>query len=103
MTKPVLGVFQQSKLKPVSPAKEFSKKIKISHVASLDIKLSKNEQAKTLISLRRQAGEVLMFANPEAHVIMIAALYRLCYALVAQRMLTLILQNNSWFHHGCDM
>ena len=55
-TKPVFGVFDKAKIKPVTPATETSKKIEFSLIASLDIELSKKQITKALISLRGCAG-----------------------------------------------
>ena len=69
-TKPVFGVFDKAKIKPVTPATETSKKIEFSLVASLDIKLSKKRITKALINLRGCAGwsASLLFANPQRQV-----------------------------------
>ena len=66
-TKPVFGVSDKVRLKPVSSATENSKKIEISLVASLDMILSKQRITKALISLRGSTGwsAPLLFANPE--------------------------------------
>ena len=63
--KPVFGVPDKARLKPVSSATEARWKIKISLVASLKTILSKKRITKALISLRRCAGwsEPLLFAN----------------------------------------
>ena len=52
MRKPVFGVSDKARLKPVSSATETSKKIKISPVLTLDMILSKKGITKLLISLR---------------------------------------------------
>ena len=64
-TKPVFGVFDKAKIKPVTPATETSKKIEFLLAASLDIELSKKRITKALISLRGCSGwsASLLFAN----------------------------------------
>ena len=67
-TKPVFGVFDKSRIKPVSSAKDTSYKIEILHVASIYMILSKKRiLTKGLISLRECAGWSghLLFANAE--------------------------------------
>ena len=55
--KPVVGVSDKMRLKPVSTATETSLKIEISLVASLDMVLSQKRITKALIRLRdAQAG-----------------------------------------------
>ena len=63
--KPVFRVSDKGRLKPVSSAKETSRKIEISREASLDMILSKTRITKVLIRLRRCAGwsVPLLFAN----------------------------------------
>ena len=63
--KPVVGVSDKMRLKPVSTATETSLKIKISLVASLDMVLSQKRLTKALIRLRdAQAGlHLFFFAN----------------------------------------
>ena len=51
VTKPVFGVSNKARLKPVSSATETSKKIKISLMTSLDMILFKKRITKALISL----------------------------------------------------
>ena len=65
--KPVFGVSDKTRLKPVSSATEASLKIEISLVASLAMILSKTQITKALIRLHRCAGwsAPLLFANPE--------------------------------------
>ena len=65
-TKPVLGVSDKVRFKPVFSATETSQKIEISLVASLDIILSNKRIIKALISLRGCASwsAPLLFANP---------------------------------------
>ena len=67
VTKPVFGVSEKARLKPVSSATETRKKIEISLVASLDIVLYKTRITKALIRLRGCAGwsAPVLFANPE--------------------------------------
>ena len=69
-TKPVFGVFDKAKIKPVTPATETSEKIEFSLVASLGIELSKKRITKALISLRGCAGwsASLLFADPRRKV-----------------------------------
>ena len=55
-TKPVFGVSDKARLKPVSSATETSKKIEIPPMASLDMILSRKRITKALISLRECAG-----------------------------------------------
>ena len=55
-TKPVFGVSEKAKLKPVSSATETSWKIEISLVASLDMILFNKRTTKALIRLRECAG-----------------------------------------------
>ena len=50
-TKPVFGISDKARIKPISSATETSLKIKISLVASLDMILSKKEITEALISL----------------------------------------------------
>ena len=54
-TKPVFEVFDKERLKPVSSATETSKKMEISPVAILDIRVSKKRTTKELISLHECA------------------------------------------------
>ena len=65
-TKPVFGVSEKLRLKPVSSATENSYKLKIALVASLDMILSNKRITKALISLREWSGwsEPLLFTNP---------------------------------------
>ena len=64
-TKPVFGISNKVRLKPVSSATETSYTIEISPVASLDMIHSKTRILKALISLRGCAGWTapLLFAN----------------------------------------
>ena len=66
-TKPVFGVSDKGRLKPVSSATETSYKIGILLVASLDMILSNTRITKALIRLRGCAGlsVPLLFANFE--------------------------------------
>ena len=68
--KPVFGVSDKARLKPVSSATESSQKIVISLVASLDIILSRKGITLGLISLREGPGwsAPLLFANPRRQV-----------------------------------
>ena len=77
--KPVFGVSDKARLKPVSSATETSYKTEISLVASLNMVLSKTQITKVLIRLRGCAGwsAPVLFANPqnrfsrvEAHIIL---------------------------------
>ena len=65
VTKPVFGVSDKARLKPISSATETSLKIKFSLVACLDVILSKMGITKALISLRGCAGwsVPLLFPN----------------------------------------
>ena len=65
--KPVFGVSDKVRFKPVSSATETSCKIDILLVARLDMILSKKRITKALISLRGCAGwsAPVLFANPE--------------------------------------
>ena len=64
-TKPVFGVSEKARLKPVSAATETSSINEISLVASLDIILSNKQITKSLIRLRRCTGwsAPLLFAT----------------------------------------
>ena len=64
--KPVLGVSDKVRFKPACSAVETRKKIEISLIASLDMKLSNKRIAKVLIRLHGCAGwsATLLFANP---------------------------------------
>ena len=68
---PVIVVSNKVRLKPVSSATEASLKIEISHVASLDMILSKKQITKALISLLGYTSiptdwsAPLLFMNPE--------------------------------------
>ena len=68
--KPVFGVSDKVRFKPVSFATEISQKIEISLVPSLDIVLSNKLITKALIRLCRCAGwsAPLLFANPRRQV-----------------------------------
>ena len=68
--KPVFGVSNKVRFKPVFSAIEISKKIEILRVASLDIILSNKRITKTLIRLCGCAGwsAPLLFANPRRKV-----------------------------------
>ena len=68
--KPVFGVSDKARLKPVSSATETSWKNEISLVASLDIELHKTRITKVLIRLRGCAGwsAPVLFANPRRQV-----------------------------------
>ena len=68
--KPVFGVSEKARLKPVFSATETSKKIEISLVASLAMVLSKKRIKKALISLRGRTGwsAPLLFANSRRQV-----------------------------------
>ena len=77
-TKPVFGVSDKARLKPVPSAIEISWTIEISLVASLNMILSEKRTTKALISLRGCTGwsTPLLFVNPkdrffqvEAHII----------------------------------
>ena len=70
VTKPVFGVSEKARLKPVSSATETNLKIEISLVASLDIVLYKTRITKALIRLRGCAGwsTTVLFANPRRQV-----------------------------------
>ena len=65
-TKPVFGVFDKVRLKPVSSATQTSLNIEILLEASLNMILSSKQIAKVLISLRGCAGwsAPVMLANP---------------------------------------
>ena len=65
-TKPVFGVSDEARLKPVSSATETSQKIELSFVASLDMVLSKKRITKAVIRLRGCAGwsAPVLFASP---------------------------------------
>ena len=78
VTKPIFGVSDKARLKPVSSATDTSWKIEISLQASLDMILSKKRIKKVLIRLREWAGwsAPLLFAHPqdrfsldEAHIV----------------------------------
>ena len=64
-TKPAFGVTNKARIKPVSPATETRKKIEISLVASLDIKLSNKRITKALISLRKLVCAVVVRKPPK--------------------------------------
>ena len=66
-TKPVFGVSDRARLKPVSFSYRDYLKIKISPVAISDILLSKKQITKALISLHGCAGwsVPLLFTNPK--------------------------------------
>ena len=66
-TKPVFGVSDKARLKPVSSATESSYKIEMLLVVSLDKVLSNKQITKTLIRLRGCTGwsAPLLLANPE--------------------------------------
>ena len=66
-TKPIIGVSDKVKFKPVFSAAETSEKIEISPVSSLDMILSNKRITKALTSLRACASwsVPLLFANPE--------------------------------------
>ena len=68
--KPVFGVSDKVRFKPVCLATETSKKIEISPVASLHMKFSKKRITKALIRLRGCAGwsAPVLFANPRRQV-----------------------------------
>ena len=66
MRKPVFGVSNGVRFKPVSWASETSKKIEILPVASLDIILSNKRITKALIRLGWSAS--LLLANPPRQV-----------------------------------
>ena len=68
--KPVFGVSDKVRFKPIPSATEISKKIEISRVASLDIILSNKRITKALIRLRGCAGwsAPLLFAYPRKQV-----------------------------------
>ena len=70
MTKPVFGVSEKARLKPVSLATETSYKIEVLLVASLDMILPKKRITKALIRLRGSAGwsAHVLFANPRRQV-----------------------------------
>ena len=70
VTKPVFGVPDKARLKPVSSATETSWKIEISPVASLHMILSIKRITKALIRLRGCAGwsEPVLLANPRRQV-----------------------------------
>ena len=65
-TKPVFGVSDKARYKPVSSATETSYKIEISPKASLHMVLFKKRITNVLIGLRGCAGwsAPLLFANP---------------------------------------
>ena len=76
--KPVFGVSNKARLKPVLSATETSYKIEILLVARLDMILSNQRIIKALIRLRRSTGwsALLLFTNPkdrfspvEAHIV----------------------------------
>ena len=64
-TKPVFGVFEKARLKPVSSVTQTILKFEIPLVASLDMILSKKRITKALIRLRGCAGwsAPVLFAN----------------------------------------
>ena len=66
MRKPVFGVPNKTRLKPVSEAEETSKKIEISLVASLDtcMILFKKQKTKALIRLQTTEGKVFSRRGP---------------------------------------
>ena len=70
MTKPVFGVSEKGRLKPVSSATETSLKIEISHEACLDMVLSNKRITKALIRLRGCSGcsAPLLFATHQRQV-----------------------------------
>ena len=70
MTKPVFGVPDKARLKPVSSATETSWKIEISPIASLHMILFIKRITKALIRLRGCAGwsAPVLFANPRRQV-----------------------------------
>ena len=86
VTKPVFGIVDKVRLKPVFAATETSKKIEFSLEVSNDIILSNQRITKVLIRLRGCAGwsAPLLFANPEdrfsrvkAHIVLIKLLIAL--------------------------
>ena len=68
--KPVFRFSNKARFKPACSATETSKKVENSHVASLDIILSKSEKTKALIRLCGCAGwsTHMLFTNPLGHV-----------------------------------
>ena len=70
VTKPVFGVPDKARLKPVSSATETSWKIEISPIASLHMILFIKRITKALIRLRGCAGwsAPVLFANPRRQV-----------------------------------
>ena len=56
MRKPVFGVFDQVRLKPVCSAKEASQSHEIANVETKDIILSRQQTTKVLIRLRGCTG-----------------------------------------------
>ena len=68
-SKPVFGVSDKARLKPVSSATETSKSIEILLEASLDMILSSKRITKALISLRGFCAGLsapLLLANPQS-------------------------------------
>ena len=70
VTKPIFGVSEKARLKPISSATDTSYKTEISHVANFDIVLYKTRITKALIRLRGCAGwsAPVLFANPRRQV-----------------------------------
>ena len=69
-TKPVFGVADKARLKPVCSTTETSKRIAISLVASIDVIVFKKRITKALTSLRGCAGwsAPLLFETPRRRV-----------------------------------
>ena len=70
VTKPIFGVSEKARLKPISSATDTSYNTEISLVANLDIVLYKTRITKALFRLRGCAGwsAPVLFANPRRQV-----------------------------------
>ena len=81
VSKPVLGVSDKVRFKPVSSATEINQKIEILLVASLDMILSNKQTTKALIRQRGCAGwsAPLLFGNPRRQVFSRRGPYYFCY------------------------